>query len=308
MTREIDRELERAERALAVGHIDGAIEALRRVLTFDPDFADAHAWLAICLLRKRRLHAAAIEAERALTLGPESPLSQRVGAEIEMARRRFKEAERHVDQLIAMTPMDASALRLRARLFALTGRERQRLPVLGEALAKDPADAATLADLASYHCDVRDSRTAQRYAEEALRLEPENQSALVAMGQALLLAGDVAGAREHALLALRVDATDVGALHLMSSIKARSNPLLGLWWRYATWASAIGTSRQILVLLGAFVLYRVGAIAMSQAGNTGAAGVINIVWLAIVVYSFAGPQLFRNALQRELAGVELKRF
>ena len=115
-------------------------------------------------------------------------------------------------------------------------------------------------------------------------------------------------AETRRLAALRVDATDVGALHLMSAVKARSNPLLGLWWRYATWASAVGTSRQIVVLLGAFVLYRVGVIAMSQAGNTGAANIINIVWLAIVVYSFAGPQLFRNALQRELAGVELKRF
>lgn len=308
MSREIERELAHAERAYGMGHIDGAIEALRRALTLDPDLAEAHAWLAICLLRKRRLHAATVEAGYAMSLEPDSPIAQWVSAEIEIANRRFKSAERHIDALLASTPNDASAYRLRARLCELTNRRREQLAALEQALALAPEDVETLAELASYYADVGDTESAGRYAEDALRLEPENKSALVAMGRTLLLRRDDRGAREHALAALRIDATDVGALHLMAAIKARANPLLGLWWRYAVWASAMGTTRQIVVLLTAFVLYRVATIALGQAGNAGAAMAVNYAWIAIVVYSFVGPQVFRNAVRRELASVELKRF
>ena len=63
---ELERWLLQAQRQMEQGHLEGAAESLRRVLTLDPDLADAHAMLALCLLDLRRLHAAQHEAELAM--------------------------------------------------------------------------------------------------------------------------------------------------------------------------------------------------------------------------------------------------
>lgn len=308
MSVDVDRRLERADRLFDIGQIDGAIDVLREVLSVDPDVADAHAQLALCLLRKRRVHAAQVEARLALSLDPDSLLTHWAAAEAAIAKREFKTAERHIAVLRERMPEEPAPDLLLARCYILTGRGRERLPLLMEALRKRPDDATILASIADYYTDIGDGARAEHYAADALRRAPEHEAAHVAMGSALLLQGDAERAREHAVLALRIDPTDPAALRLLTSIKTRSNPLLGLWWRYATWAERVGAARQIVVLLGAFVLYRFAVIATSGAGHASLAAGIEIAWLAVVVYSFAGPTLFRRALQKELAEVKLRPF
>jgi tetratricopeptide (TPR) repeat protein len=300
--------LERAEHLYAIGHVDGAIDQLKRALTDDPDHAEAHAWLALCLLRKRRLHAAGVEANLAMTLGPELLLSQLVAAEVAIAKRDFKAAGQHIETLLAEAPENPAFHRLKARWLTLTGKRELRLAPLQEAQRLVPDDPETLAALSEHFAEAGQIERARQLAEAALRLDAENHNALVAMGWALLLSGDKAGAREHALEALRADALAPDALALMTSIKTRSNPLLGAWWHYATWMQRLGAAGSVSVLLAAFVLYRVAVIVAEQQGASGLAGGIQIAWLAVVVYSFVGPILFRKALQRELESVELRRF
>jgi tetratricopeptide (TPR) repeat protein len=308
MSRELQLYLERAEHLYDIGQLDGAIDQLRHALTEDPDLAEAHAWLALCLLRKRRLHAAAVEARLATTLGPDLLLSHMVAAEVSLAQRDFKAAERHIETLLAEAPENPVLYRLKARWLTLTGKRSERLPVLEQAQRLAPEDPETLAQLSAHFADLGHTDRARQFADDALRLEPENHSALVAMGWALLAQGEKAGAREHAILALRADPLAPDALALLTSIKARSNPLLGVWWRYATWMERIGATRSVIVLLSAFVLYRLAVIVAQQEGAAGLAGGIQILWLAIVIYSFVGPVVFRKALRRELESVELRRF
>jgi Flp pilus assembly protein TadD len=302
------RYIDDAQRLIDIGQIDGAIDRLRMALTEDPDLGDAHALLALCLLQKRRLYAAGIETDLALTLAPEAPFTHWVAAELNLARRDFASAERHIEQFRALAPDLPSADRLLARCYSLTGRRAERLPLLRQALHKDPTDPETLAALANHHSELGELEQAWRYADEALRAAPENTSALVAMGEVLLKRGDIEDAREHAALALRADPSDPSALGLLTSIKARTSPLLGLWWRYAAWGERVGPTRQVIVLLVAFVLYRLSTIVATDLGKDGLASMIVLVWLGIVVYSFAGPTLFRRALQKELASVQLSRF
>jgi len=302
------RFLERAEHFYEIGQIDGAIDQLKRALTEDPDLAEAHAWLALCLLRKRRLHAAVVEAGLATTLGPELLLSNLVAAEVALAKRDFERAGQHIEMLLADAPEHPAFHRLKARWLTLTGKRNERLPVLEEARRLAPDDPETLAALSAHFAETGEIARARLLAEEALRIEPENQSALVAMGWALLHGGDTAGARGHAIDALRADALAPDALALLTSIKTRSNPLLGAWWHYATWMERIGPTRSVIVLLAAFVLYRLAVIIADQQGNGGLASGIQIAWLGVVVYSFVGPALFRKALRRELESVELRRF
>jgi tetratricopeptide (TPR) repeat protein len=308
VTGDIQRFLERAEHLYELGQLDGAIDLLKRALTLNPDLAEAHAWLALCLLRKRRLHAAVVEAGLATTLGPELLLSHLVAAEVAIAKRDFEGAGRHIETLLAEAPETPAFHRLKARWLSLTGKRNERLPVLEEARRLAPADPETLAQLSEHFAEAGDARRARQLADEALRIEPENHNALVAMGWALLRSGDKAGAREHAIDALRADATAPDALALLTSVKTRSNPLLGAWWHYATWLQRIGPTRSVIVLLAAFALQRVAAIYAEQHGEAGLSTTISVVWLAIVVYTFVGPMLFQRALRRELESVELRRF
>jgi len=308
MTRDVQRYLEHAQHLHEIGHDDGAIDQLKRALTEDPDLAEAHAWLALCLLRKRRLHAAVVEAGLAITLGPELVLSHWVAAEVAIAKRDFKKAEQHIETLLAEAPENPLVHRLKARWLTLAGRRSERLPVLEQARRLAPDDPDTLAALSSHYADIGEAETARQLADEALRIQPQNHNALVAMGWALLLRGDKGGAREHAIEALRADALAPDALALMTSIKMRANPLLGVWWHYATWMEKIGQTRSVIVLLTAFVIYRLAVIVADQQGASGFASGIQIAWLAVVVYSFVGPILFRRALQRELESVKLRRF
>lgn len=88
MDRNLDRLLEQAVTQVQHGHLDGAIDSLKQLLSLEPDCAEAHAYLSMCLLDKRRLHAATKEAEIAITLEPEIELSNYAVAHVMMAQRR----------------------------------------------------------------------------------------------------------------------------------------------------------------------------------------------------------------------------
>jgi len=194
-----------------------------------------------------------------------------------------------------------------AQLHELTGRRATMLPLLERALELDPEDPETLADLGEWYLERGDLVQAARWARTALELEPEHPAALVLMGNVLLRNGAVTEAREHAVWALRNDPAHGGALRLMASIKARQNVFLGLWWRYSTWMGSLGHGRAIVVLLGAFVLYRVVTIAVADGGRTDLAGLISMLWMAFVAYTWFGPAIFRRSLDRELKRIELER-
>ncbi len=305
MEKNIARLLEQARLHIQHGHLDGAIDVLRDILSNDPDFADAHAYLAICLLKKRRGHAAAQEARIALTLEPESALALYALALSQFAQRQFREAESHILRLLDLDPNDPSYYLLLVDLYNATAQKKKVLPLLQKALALAPENPDTLSKLSDYYLAVNDLGRAQHHAREALQMDPEHADALVSMGQVLLQNGDVANAREHAIWALRREPGNSSALYLLTAIKARANPFLGLWWRYNTWINRIGMTRSILVLLAAFIIYRVASMAFTDMGRKDMATIVNLCWMGIVIYSFVGPAIFEKALKKELADVKL---
>lgn len=93
-----------AYQRLQSGHAEGAINSLRQLLSDDPEHAEAHALLALCLLLMRRAYAAEREAGLALAADPQLEFAHYVAARVAMARRRFKLAEKHLDQVLEMNP------------------------------------------------------------------------------------------------------------------------------------------------------------------------------------------------------------
>lgn len=302
-----DHRLELALQLMRVGQLDGAMGQLRAVLADDPELARAHALLATILLDQHRLAAAEHESALALRIEPENPLALHVAVRVAIATRRFKAAAGLLDQLLALHPGDAEAKRWQARLAGLEGRREEEGRLLAEALALDPEDPDLLSDLADHHLQAGRVAEAERWARRALEVEPGHADSLVSMGFVLLRQGRAAEARDHAVWALQQDPGDRRALSLLVAVKARSSFLLGLWWRWSAWMGSLGDQRAILVLLGAFVIYRVAVVTADYYQHENLATYLQVVWLGIVAYTWIGAGLFQNALRKELATVELRR-
>ncbi|HEX5750879.1 MAG TPA: tetratricopeptide repeat protein [Archangium sp.] len=287
------------------GENRGALETLRRALAEDPEDSEAHALLSLVLLALKRPHAAEHEAGLALSLEALLPLAHYAAASVAMARRRFQDAEQHLTHLLELEPDDTPNLLLQARFLELTGKKERKREVLQRAHSLNPNDPATLVALGWDALERGDVKHALQWARDALSAQPELQDGLVLMGQVYLRQGRIEDAREHALWALRQDATDEGSLRLLASIKARQSRLLGVWWRYAMFMGSLGDGKSTLVLLGAYVAYRFATLAAEDLGQPGLAGIIQLVWLGLALYTWVGPALFQRMVRQELDSVRL---
>lgn len=290
---------------LAQGNYPTAVEMLRHRLTENPDDATAHAYLAICLVDMRRVHAAEMEARTALVLDPGSSLGRFALVSVCMARRRLKEAESLLYDLIAEAPNTDLYHRWMGRIHRLKGRPKEAEAMLRKAVELDPEDPDNLAELAGFYLVTGKKGLAKDFARQALELQPEHQDALVAMGSVLLEEGDIQGAWDHARWAIKHDATDRGALGLICAIKAKTNWFLGAWWRFNSFVSGLGEKRAILFLVGMFVVYRLVRVWAVQTNHRDLIEPIDIGWIGLCVYTWIGPSLFRRALNKELGGVKL---
>lgn len=299
--------LQLAYQRLQADHNDGAIDALRQLLASDPDSAEAHALLAICLMNMRRVHAARREVQLALAADALLPLAHYAAAQVAMAQRKFKLAEEHLAQLLDMEPLNPLNHRCQAELYQLTGRLSQSREPLEKALELAPDDAANLVAMAQFHRESRQWDQAYQFARQALVASPGHPGAVVVLGHLLLRDGDVGGARDHAIWALQENANNVAALHLLTAVKARSNLFLGAWWRFNSWMNERSATGAIILLLVMFVTYRVAVITLTAQGYSHVAQVIDWLWLAFAAYTFAAPQIFRRLLDKELVQVKLSR-
>ena len=204
-----------------------------------------------------------------------------------------------------MDPEDTAVLHTLAQVYRLMGRPEKSRPLLEEARALDPENPDLLEALGWWHLNRGEHDAARTLARQALEMQPEHQDALVLMGHICLREGNRKEAREHALWALRQNPGDPDSLRLLAACKARENWFLGAWWRFVTWMSTLGHNRSILILLGAYLVYRVAAQAAGDLGQPTLSLGITVVWLALCVYTWVGPGLFRRLIRKELAAVRL---
>ncbi len=300
------RLLEHALQLMQGGHHDQAIDVLTRVLGEAPDHGDAHAILASCLVRSKRLHAANLEAAQALALDPDSHFAHLAMASVQIARRAFKQAEAHIDASRALAPDSVETCRLAASLYQTWGKPERALAEIVEASERDPDDAGVWAQYGWIEYERGRREPARAHAERALEIDPEHVDALTLLGHCDLAAGRVEEARAHALWALQNEPGDEGALVLLAAIKARQNWFLGAWWRFQTWVSAGSSRRAIALLVGMYLLYRAADIALVDHGLKSWTPALSIAWLGFCVYTWFAPGIFMRSVRRELETVKLR--
>jgi len=300
--------MRRASSYLAQSNTPAAIEILKQVLGVNPNLAAPHTLLAFLLLDQNRLHAARHEAALGLELDPESDYSHRGMGAVCVAQRKFKLAREHFQQAITLDPEDPDNRVALADLYNLEGDLKQAKSELQQALVLDPENAESLVALARLCLRQGALGEAARFAKEALEAEPEHAAALVVQGHVHLRQGNLEAARDHAIWVLSTDPSRREALLLMAHVKARSNPFIGLWWRFSVWLGEIGNQRTILVLLGAYLAQRVASLYAHLNGMPMTSDIISYLWLAVCIYSWVGPGLFHNVVKKELESVKLRDF
>jgi hypothetical protein len=91
---------------------------------------------------------------------------------------------------------------------------------------------------------------------------------------------------------LSKDATDVGALRLLTQVKASRSPVLGLWWRYSMFMATKSWWLRTLVIVPVALLLMI---------------FVKYLWLALFVYLRVGGRIFQMMVQKELRGVTLRK-
>lgn len=301
------RLLAHAEEMLQQGHVDQTIDVLTRILGEDPDEADAHALLALALIRRKRLHAAQLEADAAAALDPDSLTVHLAMAAILTVRRQFPQAEKELLIAAEMAPASGGVHAQLARLYRAWGRDRDAMANAIQACELQPGSASHWALRAGLEYASGNRELAREHAAAALETDPEHVEALIVLGHCDLAAGRTDAARSHAAWALQNDPTDEGALTLLCAIKARRSPALGLWWRFQNFLLAGSQQRTILLLVGMYLIYRVLLIAFEHNGYEGWLTWLSLAWLGFCAYTWVAPGIFWKSVNRELRTVSLSR-
>jgi len=294
-----------AVRRLEAGDPQGAIELFKKVLGHDPNDASVHALLALTLLSTKRLHAAELEAGLALQLEPMSGLALTAAARVAIARNQLSRAGELAARAVAADPEDAAPLRIQATLSTMRGQPDVAVKLLRRARGIEPENTHVLGDLAELLLGMGKVEEAEEVARDALSIEAAHADSLVVMGHVFLKRGDLDAAHDQAVWVLSHNPDHEGALHLIAAIKARRNPVLGLWWRYHTWMSELGQTGVVVVLLGAYFVYRVVALATEDLGYEQLSNGVEVAWLGICAFTWFGPAIFRRMVNREVGRVEL---
>jgi tetratricopeptide (TPR) repeat protein len=299
--------LDQAFEYYSSGRAQDAIDALTELLGDSPDDATAHALLAMCLVTRKRLHAANLEADSALALAPDNPFALMSAGWVAFAHRRFPDAEARMLGALELDPDSAALHRECARFYHLIdrGAEARRQAEAALELEGDSPDGLAL--LGAIAFDEGQRPAAADLAMRALAGDPEHAEALVLLGRCQLAAGDVDEARDRALEALSVNPEHEPARALLCSVKARQNWALGLWWRLQSWLSSGSNTRAIALLVGMYVVYRSAVILLQGNGGEKAAQGLQYLWLAFCVYTWVAPGMFVRSLRKEMQSVTLRR-
>lgn len=298
--------LQFAEDQLGRGQVEQAIETLAEYLGEAPEDADAHALLALCLIRRKRLYAAGLEAATALRLAPDRAFPHLAAASVASARGRYSEAKNHFLEAAAIDPDSALTERELARLNLYWRKLDEALSHVERALRLESENPDGLSLLGQIRLARGEPQLAIEAAQSALEADPEHIDSIVLLGDCELRNGNVAAAHNHAVWALQLDPNDEAARNLLCGIKARGSLLLGLWWRFQTFVASGTEVRSIAILLTMYLFYRTSTILLADQGQTTLSNALPYVWLAFCVYTWVAPGLFRRALEKEMGQVRLR--
>jgi Flp pilus assembly protein TadD len=177
-----------ARALIDLGRDAEAAQELRRLIASDPDDPSYAAWLALCLVDDEP-DQAEVEASRAVSLDPSSPLAFEALARARWGRGDYGGALDAATTLVELAPHDPRAFALLARCAALHGRLRPARDAADTAVQLDPNDPAVWTAKAHVALARHRVKVAELDARRALELDPQHAPALELLSYILMARG-----------------------------------------------------------------------------------------------------------------------
>jgi len=249
---------------LQLDRYDEAAEHARQAVALRPDAGATHATLARVWIVRNYLDKAHAAIGEALALEPDEPDHHALLGRIELLRRRWEPALAAAEAALALAPEHVDALNLRAEALRMLGRTGAAEEELLSALRVRAEDPWTHNNL-GWNCLERgDRKKAMEHFREALRLDPDLESAR---------AGVVETLRAH-------------------------NVAYRLLMKYFFFMQRLASRAQWMVVLGAYLLYRVVlAVARSHPELQPWLMPVIVAYIVMVLATWLGRPLMNLALR-----------
>ena len=191
-----------------------------QALSFDPDYAQALALMALAQSQLRLMHGKDVDAlptaERALAINPDIAEAHCVKAQLLEEQGKHDDANAEMEEALRLDPESWEVNREAARLMFRRGRIKESIPLFEKAASLMQSDWHNPMMLTTCYQSVGDeegllrcARLAVERAEMAVAKDPTNAQALAGGSTALALIGEEQRARDWIERALLVDPDNI---------------------------------------------------------------------------------------------------
>ncbi len=291
--------LQRARLLIEQNRPQLAAEQLRQLLASDPNVAEAHSLLALCLLEnKDQWYEATREAELGVGLAPDDGFSHYILAATHDKRNRFPEALAAIDQAIELAPHQSQYYGLKSSVLAQQRDWRGALEWATTGLSIDPEDetCASIRAIALERLGKTDDAIEQ--ANAAVARNPDSSQSHTTRGWALLNSGKYREAELAFREALRLSPTNEMAR--MGMIQSLNNHHLLFRWvyRFYMFLGRMGGGARWAIILGLFLGVRVLQDFARRNPEWGPYVLpISVLYLAFCLLSWIATPLFNTFLR-----------
>jgi tetratricopeptide (TPR) repeat protein len=296
--------LYRAQLLIQQNRFELAERELRRFLAEEPDYAEGHSLLAICVSdNASRYDEASRIAEHAVGLEPDSPYSHFVLSIIRQKRRHFEEAYESIQEAIRLDPYEADYFAQVATIQINLSKWQDSLQAAEQGLAIDP-DHMGCINLRSIALErlgrVDDARQS---TSEALRRDPDDAMAHISAGWNALSNSDYVKAQESFREALRLEPDNPMAREGMLDALRSRHLLFRLMHRFYSWITRFSQGNQAKIIIGLWLVHMI----LSRLGRAFPAidpfvTPISMLYLSFVLLSWVAKPLFDTVLRFNFFG------
>ncbi len=205
-----------------LGRYPEAIADYERVITYAPDWWEAHANLGICHARNGRAEEAEKAFRRGLEECPGSPeIRDELAAHLLAQNNNLEEALALAEEAVALGQDEIRHLYTLGEVRLALGEEEGSAKAYRSVLNLDPEDPNAHLEMGLYHERRGEVERAEEHFVEALKQDPGNPRALYSYASLYYATDDLETAEDLLVRAVAVDAGYSPALSALASIRAR---------------------------------------------------------------------------------------
>lgn len=205
-----------------LGRYPEAIADYERVITYAPDWWEAHANLGICHARNGHAEEAEKAFRRGLEECPGSPeIRDELAAHLLAQNNNLEEALSLAEEAVALGQDEIRHLYTLGEVRLALGEEEGSAKAYRTVLNLDPEDPNAHLEMGLYHERRGEVERAEEHFVEALKQDPGNPRALYSYASLYYATDDLETAEDLLVRAVAVDAGYSPALSALASIRAR---------------------------------------------------------------------------------------